>query len=908
MSGVLSTAVSGLRASQNALNTTGHNISNANTDGYSRQDIQFETRPAQFSGAGFIGAGVNTASIERVVNEFLITQLRLDSSAFNELDTFNNQIGKIDSMLADPNTGLSQGFQSFFASLQNAADDPTSIPSRQLVLTEADSLVSRFGTLHDRLKSVNDGLNQELSTAVSQINALSASIANLNDSISLALGKGQGDSPNDLLDQRDETVRQLAELVSLSVVEQTDGKLNVFVGTGQPLVVGSNVTNISLAAGEEDPQRKEIVLTSNGSEQVITSLMSGGAIGGLLDFRDSVLDPTFNDLGRMAIVLTETMNQIQQQGLDLDGNFGTVFFSDINDPVTAANRVLPSAGNLPPDDRLMSVEIIDSSKMTVDDYKFQVEPNSNRYSITRQGSNELVAQGVLTGAYPATIDFEGLRLNLVSGSFQGGDEFLLQPTRSGAADIELAITNNTALAFADPISTSSNSGNLGSGTVSQGEMISAVDSDGNLLNSFSTAGQLTVPLIIKFTSATTFDVLDNSNPDTPIQLVPPLRNQSYTPGINNTLFTSDFGQTMEAGESSQLGALQNPAVLPMPNAYAGAENISFTFVDPISGGITTSAPISIGSGLSAKEAATALSQQAGVSATAFTSLSLDSLNIADPLTAQISINGINLIDVSTVPISDISTATLPALNAPERIAFNDYLADQINGDPTLAQQGISAISGQDAAGNAELRIVSSTGEDIQVVLNGGALDTLAVDDANGGTQVLANTQGVAVGGTVDVKMKDGLSMASDLGGASLRFAAINPQSTFLGFQVTLNGRPENGDSFTVNFNADGSSDNRNALRFAAVESNKLLSGGQSITESYATLVETVGTESNLSRINREASKSLLEQTQTSRDSISGVNLDEEAARLIQFEQLYNANARVISVARDLFDTLLSSVG
>ena len=904
MGGLLSTAVSGLRASQNAISTVGHNISNANTDGYSRQDIQFETRPAQFSGAGFIGAGVKTASIERVVNDFLISQLRLDNSAFHDLDTFSNQIEKVDSLLADPNTGLSQGFQSFFSAMQNVADDPTSIPSRQLVLTEAESLVTRFGGLSDRLQSINDGLNQELSTAVEQINALASNVAEFNTNIAQELGKGQGNLPNDLLDQRDEAIRRLSELISVSVVEQTDGKYNVFVGSGQPLVVGSNTSRLGLQQGSEDPQRKEVIFTANGSTQVVTDLITGGKVGGLLDFRDSILDPAFNDLGRMAIVLADNINEIQRQGLDLSGNFGSLFFNDINDPLVAANRILPSGDNAPPDDRLMSIEILDSSQMRIDDYTFEIQPNSARYSITRRGTNDVVVQGVLPGVYPTIIEFEGLRLNLVSGSFQGGDSFLLQPTRNAARDISLEITRSEALALADPITTGTNSGNLGSGTISQGEMLSAVDANGNLLTTFATAGQLTVPLVIQFTSPTTFDVLDNSNPAAPAQLVPPLRNQIYTPGVNNTLFSSDSGETLESGQPSQLGALESPAVPPMPNPFTAAEAISFTFVDPVSGSITTSAPIAIGGGLSARAAAAALSQESGVKATAFTSASVVGMTIATPTTAQISLNGVNLIDPTTVPTASITTS-IPANS--DELAFNDYLADQINNDPTLALQGMRAISSQNAAGGAELKIVSNTGEDLQFVFTGAGGDAITVDDDNGGSQALLTTEGVAVGGTVDVTMADGITMASSLAGASLRFGAISAQSTYLGYQVTLNGRPESGDRFTVDFNTNGSSDNRNALRLAGLNSQVLITGGLSITESYATLVETVGTESNLARINKEASKSLLEQTQASRDSVSGVNLDEEAANLIKFEQLYNANARVISIARDVFDTLLNSV-
>src|SRR5690606_37213469 len=139
-------------------------------------------------------------------------------------------------------------------------------------------------------------------------------------------------------------------------------------------------------------------------------------------------------------------------------------------------------------------------------------------------------------------------------------------------------------------------------------------------------------------------------------------------------------------------------------------------------------------------------------------------------------------------------------------------------------------------------------------------------------------------------------------------AADFAQSSYLGYQVSIKGQPQAGDTFTVGFNSNASNDNRNALRFVELETKATIEGGSlSLSGGYSRLVETVGTKSNLASINTSAGKSLLEQTQNMRDSVSGVNLDEEAANLIKFEQMYNANARVISVARDLFDTLLNSV-
>src|SRR6187551_1074367 len=210
MSGILSNAVSGLQASQNALRTAGHNISNANTPGYSRQEVTYATRPEQYIGSpGYIGSGVDTVSIERVVNEFVTAQLRLDTTTFNQLNKFNTNIGKVDKLFADVSTGLSGALQTFFAALQNGANDPASTPARQLIVTEAESLSTRFNNLHQRLTDIEGQVNGEVRTITDHISSLAKSVAVLNQAIAENRAAGTGDQPNDLMDKRDEELRQL---------------------------------------------------------------------------------------------------------------------------------------------------------------------------------------------------------------------------------------------------------------------------------------------------------------------------------------------------------------------------------------------------------------------------------------------------------------------------------------------------------------------------------------------------------------------------------------------------------------------------------------------------------------------------------------------------------------------------
>ena len=280
---LLNIGVSGLLANQAALKTVGHNISNADSPGYSRQSVVQSTTTPQFSGAGFAGTGVQVDAVRRVVDEFAIAQIRLDSSAYNELQTFTDNIDQIDSLLADTTTGLAPGIQSFFAALNSASDDPTSVPIRQLVISEAEGLVQRFSTVQNRLEQQNDTLNQQLATTASEISSLARGIADINKSIVAATGRGQGSDPNDLLDRRDELLRRLSELVSVNVIEKERNAVDIFIGNGQGLVVGDRASELRAAPGETDPFRSDLAFVNGDLQQTITPLIAGGQLGGILD-------------------------------------------------------------------------------------------------------------------------------------------------------------------------------------------------------------------------------------------------------------------------------------------------------------------------------------------------------------------------------------------------------------------------------------------------------------------------------------------------------------------------------------------------------------------------------------------------------------------------------------------------
>jgi flagellar hook-associated protein 1 len=922
MPGVLSNAISGLQASQVGLRTTGNNISNAKTVGYSRQSVNFDTRPEQYFGkAGFLGNGVTVDSVKRVVNEFVTTQLRSDSSAYNQLDKFNNSIVTIDKLFSDVNTGLVGGLQGFFSALQNGASDPSSSPARQLIITQAESLTARFNNLYDRLASAEKKADDEIGTLTGQLQSLSKSVANLNQSI--ASQRASGAEPNDLLDKRDEAIRQLSELVSIQVVQQDSGDINVFLGNGEPLVVGPNVGKLEVLTGGK------IVFASNGNLTDITNELTGGKIGGLLQFKKDVLDHSFSQLGRIAIVMSDSFNRLQSQGLDLRGNYGSDMFSDMNQTNLIYERV-KHGDNAPPDDRRLSITIEDAKKITTSDYVFSIQRNSSNYTVVRESDGVMVEQGTLSGAYPTAIEFDGVTLNLEGGSFQGGDTFTLQPTRTAARDIHSLLTQPDTLAFASPIRTSSSSSNIGKGVVSSGEILSLLDANNSLLPSFAIKGKMSPPVMIRFTSDTTYEVLNNSDPARPVPLVPRMAEQVFIPNQINAVFATDKGQTTVESTGTLLGlpagrppvavVAANPMQL---NGYP-SETYTFTTTNPTTGNVSTQTVVT-GANASAAQTASQISNMTGVSAHAYTNATISNITISPAAFAaasaaaplQIRVNGEDIIGYA----AGVLDTLVPDPNV-SATGFNDYLAKQINTNVNLKALGIRAQSSSNATtGAPELRLVAASGVNLDIRLNATntSANNISISDGlnpsvqlnginAGGNQLSATT----VGGKIDIALADGIVLTTLPGTSQLLgdSTAVNfARNAYLGYQVNLSGQPKAGDTFNVNFNTNSKNDNRNALALANLETTGTLQDGTlSFGQGYGRLVEDVGAKTNLSTINTAASKSLLEQTKSLRDGVSGVNLDEEAADLILFQQIYTANARVISVAKDLFDTLVNSLG
>lgn len=623
MGNILDIGISGLRAQQAALTITGNNITNAGTEGYSRQEVSFTENNSQFDSGIWVGSGVSVDSVRRVYDQFLTEQLRRDTSTFNQFNALSVNAGQINSLLADSGTGVQPGLENMFGAMQAAVDDPSSLPAREVLISEANGLVDRFSAISDRLFEQNDIINGQMGVIAGQITTIAESIAELNEQIQFASATAQGIEPSELLDQRDRLLKDLAEFVQVNIVEQDDNVFNVFIGNGQALVVGNEYNEVFTDTGAKDPSRVDIYFRKGVNVQNVTNEITGGQLGGILDFREDVLDPTLNQLGRLGLVISQTMNDQHKLGVDYDGLKGEDFFSDINEPLKTYQRVLGDRNNANPDDRIIAVEIKDATQLSTSDYEITFPgPDDFTYRVKRVSDGELLQTNALSGAFPESIEIEGMEIRFEGGSFQLGDKFLISPTRRESQNLDMNITRAEQVALASPISTESAIGNRGSATINQGEVYDLGTSY------FSEEGEMTPPLLIRFTTPTTYDVLDNSDPGNPIPLFPPLMNQSFTPGISNSILPEDEGKTAFTSFGGVIPTAATYQQNGMPTEAINGffpERIEIGFTNP-NNGLTAQQPTLVTSAnSSAKEIAESLSKRDGVEAIARTTVEITDL-------------------------------------------------------------------------------------------------------------------------------------------------------------------------------------------------------------------------------------------------------------------------------------------
>ena len=450
MSNLLATGSSALIAFQRALSTVGHNVANINTPGYSRQRVEFEARDATYFGYGYQGNGVQIVDVRRMADSLATSRLLDSGGELARLQQLSTLSSRLDQLFSEKATGISAPWSSFFDSVNALSSNAAGSADRESVLAQANALVTRFRQIDQHLDGLDIEVNAGLTAATDEVNRLAKEIAQLNGQI------GGSSSPSgDLLDRRDQLISELVAFTGGNAATQDGGLVNVFSAGGQPLVVGAAASTLVTVPDPYRPERLQVALETNGQRVTLDKRALGGQIGGLVEFRTTVLDPAMAELGRIATSLAQTFNEGHRAGMDQYGQMGADFFT-LPAPRLSSNA--NNTGNASLTTSVGSVAGLNAQNVLLrfDGAAWVATHPDTGASIPMTGTG--------TAADPLVVN--GIEVVLASGTPAANDRFLLQPTAGAAGNLGVAITDPGRIAAATPVKATTDLANTGSGKLS----------------------------------------------------------------------------------------------------------------------------------------------------------------------------------------------------------------------------------------------------------------------------------------------------------------------------------------------------------------------------------------------------------------------------------------------------------
>ncbi len=465
-SNLMSIGMRAMTANYAALQTTGHNIANANVEGYSRQQVELASAGGQYSGAGFFGKGVNIATVSRSRNEFLTREAATSKSQAAGDQARLEQLDRLEKVFPPGEQGLGYAAGALLNAMVDLASRPQDASGREVVLARVQDLASRFATAGAQLDSLQNGVTQDLQTGVAAVNQLTQRVADINEQIAALTGRGQ--PANDLLDQREQLVSQLSAYVQVTTIPASDGSLGVFMAGGQRLVLGKQATQIAVVPDPYDVQRQSLGIMDNGVARPLPSeLLGAGSLGGLLRFQNDDLASARNQLGQLAAALSASLNQQQALGLDLrnpPGSGAPLLAVGAPQALPATSNARDAAGNFIAS---VSMTVTDASQLQASEYELRSDPaTAGQYLLTRRsdGVQRSIASGDVV---------DGLTITVATPAPAANDRFLLQPVTRAANDTRRVLSDPRGLAAASPLEAVRGVANTGSATVGSLSVVSA---------------------------------------------------------------------------------------------------------------------------------------------------------------------------------------------------------------------------------------------------------------------------------------------------------------------------------------------------------------------------------------------------------------------------------------------------
>jgi flagellar hook-associated protein FlgK len=997
MSDILSIGAGATQLYRQSLATVSNNIANLNTEGYSRQvSSSAEGMPSE-QGTVFIGTGARLQGVTRAYDEFIEGSLRNSSSDLSTQEPMIEYANRIIDLMGSQTSGLSSAMDKFFATASDLSADPASTVQRNMFVRDAEGLASRFRELAGHLSAIEVEAQSSIKLQVSTINTLSAQLATINTQLGgkIAVDK----QPAGLLDQRDQVLRDLANISKIHIDESPSGEVNVRLGSsaGSLLVEGKKSLDLGVSFDANDPGRVDIVLDPFGEPRAASTVTSG-VLGGLINFRSQTLGPAMDGFDYLAQTVVKEINQIHTSGLDARGVRGTDLFKidsvfDVTSPAVNTNANL-------------DIEVIDPAA-------FKFSPFEVRWMGTDQVWRiEDGKTGAVTFATPGADGFShsGLQIN-ASGRVNDGDTFKIEPRDRPAAGFRLSQTDPLAIAAAERLRVMASEANVSDSKVSlsydqpldftgfnTGTDIYTLGNNANIAAGIATTASHVTPAFIipkgADKVALMMEVPQDSNlrfqvmthegvhvlghgidTDTQAALMSGdaafSAADSYSSTYLNAVGTDayqdlDMTYGFLASSITQDGFVPNAEgtgmqartttinaqVLTAPVRLQN--NVSGSTVDVISADSLVlngqpMAALTLASSTQSSAASMAswlngATSSTGVTATASTVIKSSATDI--DLTQQVRINGV-LVGAGSYP-ANIDALSV-AINAQTSITNVAAYVDRDGGlvvTNALGHEGKNIILSNPDASSAN----NALGQSNQTYVGTLQLDssdkvrfTFGASGQPADLAVLGLRTGIYMNGAPDEDMAvfvTGTGSANIAAGFAKSQTASQPADDpqlrvdfssatrysitdtatntvvanrsytagddihYKSLTLSFDSAPVSGDRYVVDSNQDGIGNNGNMLTLVALQDKPVLANGRTLSEGYIDLVSTVGNKATLAKISQDALQVVYDQAVQSKDQVSGVSLDQEAADLIRLQQAYQASAQIIQMSSKIFDSIL----
>ena len=920
MTDLVSVASNAVQSYQRALGTVSNNIANVSTDGYSRQEVVLAANPVAKVGTVYLGTGVTVDTVKRQYDIFAEANLRNSNSQLTSQEPMVNYANRVIDIMGSTSMGLSGALDQFFNAARDLSSDPASTVMRGSFLRDSENLAARFGELSSQLDLVQNETDEAVKGYVNSMNTIFKQLAAVNTQ--LTKQKSVDLQPADLLDQRDVLLKDLSSYAHINTGFAENGAVTVSLGpslTRDVAVDGVNSFMLGTNFNSAAPEKVSLVLDPYGNATPLTGL-SGGKLAGIMSFREQVLGSSRSSLDTLANKFVKEINAIHSSGIDAYGNNGTDLFTINDQGVGAAGTV--------------KVNITDALKVSA----------AAQFRVIEAPNN--------TGGADAGIAYVG---NPTEGPPDLTTVMANNPSASAAITVKATLTRPVAAVATIPNGLQNISVMMGE--ADPGQQLQIFTRDGRQLVG-TPVDEATQSLVMTqangFAEGATYssDYLNvngvNSYKDLQI---------FYGAKANmGTVLQADPTET-DPTKHTALAKVAVPATLQSDRIQTGLTSIASGLFKL--NGVTLSGISATSGTLQASDIAAGIQANgiAGITATAKNEIRIpvNQLKLDLPLSLK-SGNAAGFTVIKAVPTGlNTVQGLVDAINAKSSASgVRAYMGD--DGDLVLTNTAgnegkdiaIDAAATPNALGlkaanyGGQISITRALVDGTNTPVELGFANGTPADLAKMGFKTGAYISGTAnedllvfVTGPGEAKLSTGYTGAPLSAKQALRNQPLQvkfdspthfnivdvntetvvasrnfdpnklePAFTYQGIQISFSTPPKTGDVFTIDGNKDGTGNNENMLKIIDLESEPVMGGGKTFSASYIDNVNDMGNIARQASISQSALKVVYDQAVSARDQVSGVSLDQEAADLVRYQQAYQAAAKILQVASQLFDSVL----